>query len=100
VRFVRSIIESVKNDRRVVVPLVGATQDITEAKRAQDELWARQKLESLGTLAAGIAHDFNNLLGGVLAQADLALTELSSGSNAGRAQHHPGCCLARIGDRP
>jgi hypothetical protein len=30
----------------------------------------------------------------------LALTELSSGSNAGRAQHHPGCCLARIGDRP
>jgi hypothetical protein len=47
VRFVRSIIESVKNDRRVVVRLVGATQDITEAKRAQDELWAGKSWKAL-----------------------------------------------------
>ena len=33
----------------------------------------------MGTLAGGIAHDFNNLLGGVLAQADIALAELSAG---------------------
>ena len=39
-----------------------------------------QKLESIGTLASGIAHDFNNLLGGVLALAELALTEVASGS--------------------
>jgi nitrogen-specific signal transduction histidine kinase len=55
-------------------------EDITEIKRAQDEAFARQKLESLGTLASGIAHDFNNLLGGVLAQAELALGELAAGS--------------------
>jgi CheY-like chemotaxis protein len=41
---------------------------------------ARQKLESLGTLASGIAHDFNNLLGAVLAQAELAAVELAAGS--------------------
>jgi two-component system, cell cycle sensor histidine kinase and response regulator CckA len=35
----------------------------------------------LGTLASGIAHDFNNLLGGVLAQAELALSELKAGVN-------------------
>jgi PAS domain S-box-containing protein len=60
--------------------LVGSVHDITEVKRAQEEAFARQKLETVGALANGIAHDFNNILGGVLAQADVALTELESGS--------------------
>src|SRR5437899_4202091 len=47
----------------------------------QEEFLAKQKLESVGTLAKGIAHDFNNLLGGVLAQAELALAELAAGSH-------------------
>jgi signal transduction histidine kinase len=47
--------------------------DITDAKRAQAETSARQKLESVGVLASGIAHDFNNLLGGILASSELAL---------------------------
>jgi PAS domain S-box-containing protein len=55
-------------------------EDITEVKRTQEEALARQKLESLGTLASGIAHDFNNLLGGVQAQAELALAEFDAGS--------------------
>jgi nitrogen-specific signal transduction histidine kinase/CheY-like chemotaxis protein len=59
----------------------GAFQDITEVKHAQEESFARQKLESVGTLASGIAHDFNNLLGGVLAQAELALSEVAAGLN-------------------
>jgi PAS domain S-box-containing protein len=56
-------------------------EDITEFKRAQEESLARQKLESVGTLASGIAHDFNNLLGSVLVQAELALSELTAGSS-------------------
>jgi nitrogen-specific signal transduction histidine kinase/CheY-like chemotaxis protein len=59
----------------------GAVLDITELRRAQEETVARQKLESVGTLASGIAHDFNNLLGGVLAQTELALSELATGVN-------------------
>jgi two-component system, cell cycle sensor histidine kinase and response regulator CckA len=59
----------------------GAVQDITDLRRSQEQTMARQKLESLGTLANGIAHDFNNLLGGVLAQAELALSELAAGVN-------------------
>jgi PAS domain S-box-containing protein len=56
-------------------------EDITEIKRTQEEALFRQKLESVGTLAGGIAHDFNNLLGAVLAQAELARTELDAGSS-------------------
>jgi len=59
--------------------MFGACQDVTDARRAQEESFARQKLESLGTLASGIAHDFNNLLGAVLAQAELATAEIESG---------------------
>jgi two-component system CheB/CheR fusion protein len=55
-------------------------RDITELKRRQQESIAKQKLESVGTLAGGIAHDFNNLMGGILAQSELALADLASGS--------------------
>jgi signal transduction histidine kinase len=60
--------------------IFGTTQDVTDARRAQEEFFGRQKLESLGALASGIAHDFNNLMGAVLAQAELAGVQLASGS--------------------
>ena len=56
-------------------------EDTTEIKRTQEEALVKQKLESVGTLAAGIAHDFNNLLGAVQAQAELGLLELDTGSS-------------------
>lgn len=61
--------------------IFGACQDVTEARRMQEEAFARQKLETVGILANGIAHDFNNLLGGVLSQAELALSNLADGSD-------------------
>jgi PAS domain S-box-containing protein len=60
---------------------VGSLLDITDLKLQQQEDLTRRKWESIGTLAGGIAHDFNNLLGSVLAQAELALAELASGSS-------------------
>jgi PAS domain S-box-containing protein len=62
--------------------MLGACQDITEARRAQQEEFIRQKLESVGTLAGGIAHDFNNLLGGILTEAELIEDEMGSHSLA------------------
>jgi PAS domain S-box-containing protein len=79
-RTITNISEVLLDEEGEVSGLFGTCQDITDVKRAQKELFARQKLESVGTLAGGIAHDFNNLLGGVMAQAELALGELAAGS--------------------
>ena len=54
--------------------------DITEIKRAEQRLRDTQKLETLGVLASGIAHDFNNMLGGILAQSELTLAQVPTGS--------------------
>jgi len=80
-RVIRSIVDGIRNDEGALVRIVGASQDVTDVRRAQEEAFARQKLETVGTLANGIAHDFNNLLSAVIAQAELAFSELDSGEN-------------------
>jgi len=59
---------------------IGSGVDITDLTLAHQEHLATQKMETVGALAGGVAHDFNNLLGGILAQSELALSELDSGS--------------------
>jgi PAS domain S-box-containing protein len=51
---------------------LGNFMDITERKRAEEELQKVEKLESISTLAGGIAHDFNNFLTGILGNITLA----------------------------
>ena len=81
VRTVTSTAEGSLDENGSPQRVFGILQDITDSRRAQEESFARQKLESVGTLASGIAHDFNNLLGGVMAQAELALEEYQAGSS-------------------
>ncbi|MFA5322612.1 MAG: ATP-binding protein [Smithella sp.] len=47
-------------------------EDITEQKVAQEALFQRKKLESLGTFADGVAKDFDNLLTAILRNVFLA----------------------------
>jgi two-component system, cell cycle sensor histidine kinase and response regulator CckA len=61
--------------------------NISDIKRVRQEDLARQKLESVGTLASGIAHDFNNLLGSVLASTELALAEVDDGQSPAENLH-------------
>ncbi len=61
---------------------IGSCVDITDLRRSHEERLAAQKMESLGVLAAGIAHDFNNLLGSILAESDLALSDLRPNSGS------------------
>jgi PAS domain S-box-containing protein len=91
VRTVRCIVEISRDEQGAPAHVFGTCQDITDFRRALEEAYARQKLETVGTLASGIAHDFNNLLGGVLAQVEVALAELAEGG-------HPEPELHRIRD--
>ena len=69
-----------EGENRKAARFVGVNLDITERKRAEENLLQSQKLESIGLLAGGIAHDFNNLLVGVIGNASLAEDMLPQGS--------------------
>ena len=76
-----NLTKSLIHDREgVPIHALTMVEDITEAKRTQEEALARQKLESIGVLAGGIAHDFNNLLGGILAQTESIEQDVPEGS--------------------
>ncbi len=66
---------------------IGSCVDITDLKSKLADDLAKEKLETVGTLAEGIVHDFNNLLGGILANSELALEQLATGSEPAEELH-------------
>jgi signal transduction histidine kinase len=65
--------------------LVTLYTDITDRRRAEDQLRQAQKMEAIGQLTGGIAHDFNNLLTVVMGNIEIAQNALQA-SNPLRAQ--------------
>jgi PAS domain S-box-containing protein len=59
--------------------VLSCTLDVTDHRRMERQLWQKQKIESLGTLASGIAHDFNNLLAAIIGNVGLAERWLGTG---------------------
>jgi nitrogen-specific signal transduction histidine kinase/ActR/RegA family two-component response regulator len=71
--------------------------DITDRKRAEEELQRAEKLESLGILASGIAHDFNNILLSLCGNTQLAAMEAAPESHMAEllAESLKACTRAR-----
>ena len=80
---------------------IGTLVDITELKEEQERVLARQKLESLGVLAAGIAHDFNNRLANIVADAEVVSAEIGDVSAASEGlERIRQVALRALRDRP
>ncbi|HYR35288.1 MAG TPA: PAS domain-containing protein, partial [Burkholderiales bacterium] len=90
-RWVRLLGMCLRDAAGVPVRWAGSVSDITEQKRAQEELRRleqqlrqAQRLEALGTMAGGIAHDFNNILGAMLGYGEMALRDAPRSSRQHR----------------
>ncbi|MGY4513356.1 PAS domain S-box protein [Bradyrhizobium sp. USDA 3650] len=87
------IIDRITDEAGNIVGFAKVTRDVTDRKRAEDELKhvqeqlaASQKLEAVGQLSGGIAHDFNNLLMIVLGNLETAERHVKApGANLNRA---------------
>jgi PAS domain S-box-containing protein len=66
------------------VRMIGAIMDISERREMQARLLLADRMASVGTLAAGVAHEINNPLAYVIANVDIALSELRKVPNADR----------------
>ena len=73
------VIDRITDEAGNLIGFAKVTRDVTERKKAQDELkrvqeqlMASQKLEAVGQLSGGIAHDFNNLMMIVLGNIETA----------------------------
>jgi PAS domain S-box-containing protein len=63
-----------------IVGILTTAENVTKEQSLEKQLFQSQKMEAIGTLAGGIAHDFNNILTSIINSTELAIGDLTPGS--------------------
>jgi PAS domain S-box-containing protein len=70
-------VTAVKDSDGSIICYAVNVQDLTERRRAEEQIRQAQKMEAVGRLAGGVAHDFNNMMMIIMGFSDFLLTTLA-----------------------
>jgi PAS domain S-box-containing protein len=88
-------VSPVRDRKGTIVGAASIKRDVTERRRAEQQLRQAAKMEAIGRVAGGLAHDFNNQLHALRGFADFVARDPNLGPTAREDLHQ----VQRAGDR-
>lgn len=88
-------VSPVRDRSGTIVGAASIKRDVTERRRAEQQLRQAAKMEAIGRVAGGLAHDFNNQLHALRGFADFVARDPNLGATAREDLHQ----VQRAGDR-
>jgi PAS domain S-box-containing protein len=77
-------VSPIRDKTGAIMHYVAIERDVTHEAELETQLHQAQKMEAIGTLAGGIAHDFNNILAAIMGYAEMALYDVTEGTQGRR----------------
>ena len=78
--WAKTAILPIRDDEGNITNFIGLGEDITDRKRAREQMQRAQKIEAVSMLASGVAHDFNNVLTTILGNVHIIKSDMEDAS--------------------